>query len=81
MLPDGTQIKVHIPLSNQHKASTTNQNTKDDVYKYGVLVIELGLMFLEFQEVCKSPDKARLMTVMKCMMMMFKTMNNNSKYA
>lgn len=81
MLPDGTQIQIHIPLSNPQNPSTTNQNTKDDVYKYGVLVMELGLMFLEFQDVCKSPDRARLMTVMKCMMMMFKTVNNNSKYA
>lgn len=78
-LPDGTQIQIHIPLSNQQ--TVRSQNNGDDVYNYGVLVMELGLMFLEFQEVCKTPDRARLMTVLKCMMMMFKTVNNNSKYA
>lgn len=42
--------------------------------------MELGLMFLEFQDVCKFLDRVRLMIVMKCMMMMFKMVNNNLKY-
>lgn len=81
ILPDGRRIQISIPLSNQQTSQSMNQNTEDDMYKYGVLVLELGLMFLEFQEVCKTPDRARLIVVMKCMMMMFKTVNNNSKYA
>ena len=77
ILPDGRRIQISIPLSNQQTSQSMNQNTEDDMYKYGVLVLELGLMFLEFQEVCKTPDRARLIVVMKCMMMMFKTVNNN----
>jgi hypothetical protein len=79
MLPDGTRIQIQIPLANQQPAR--NDNAADDIYKYGALVLELGFMFLEFQQVCKTPDRARLITVLKCMMMIFKTVNNNSKYA
>jgi hypothetical protein len=73
-LPNG--MTFFIPLFN----NVDEQPSTDGKYDYGVVVMELGLLFIEFIDVCKTPDRQRLLTVLKYMMMAFK-INNNHKYA
>lgn len=73
-LPNG--MTFLIPIFN----NVDVQLPTDGKYDYGIVVIELGLLFIEFLDVCKTPDRQRLLTVLKYMMMAFK-INNNHKYA
>ena len=53
----------------------------DNVFNYGCLVIELGLMYLNFIDICKKPSRDRMLRMMKMLLVAFKANNNMSKYA
>lgn len=73
ILPNG--MTFLIPFFN----NVDVQLPSDGKYDYGIVVMELGLLFIEFIDVCKTPDRQRLLTVLKYMMMVFK-INNNHKF-
>jgi hypothetical protein len=78
-LPDGTAVSIN---SVQKKRVFIQGDAQHDRVKhYGHLVLELGLLFMQFVDVCKTPDRNRLLITLKYMMVVFKTANNHSKYA
>lgn len=77
-LPSGSTVVIFV----QQKQKKKVQKIKfDRVKHYGHTVLQLGLLYLEFLDIIKVPDRDRLMTTFKYMMQVFKAHNSRSKYA
>lgn len=77
-LPDGSSAQLHIHQICQQK---TTHHEYDKVKHYGHCVLQLGLLFMDFLDICKTPDRDRMISLMKYLMPVYKTSSNNSKYA
>jgi hypothetical protein len=64
-----------------NKATTTSKPVADYVQNYAHMVLEMGLVYKELLDVCKTPDRSRIVRLMKQCMVLFKAKSNNSKYA
>ncbi|KAH3820870.1 hypothetical protein DPMN_122619 [Dreissena polymorpha] len=53
----------------------------DMVNNYSKVLVELGLVFLELCDIVKSPNRDRLITCLKYLMLILKGHNSKSKYA
>ena len=53
----------------------------DTIFNYSNILVELGLVFLELCDIVKNPNRQRLITCMKYLMIIMKSHNNKSKYA
>ena len=53
----------------------------DHVSDYAKIVLELGLVYMELNDIVKLPDRNRLLAIMKLLMLTLKGHNNKSKYA
>ena len=76
-LTNGTSLQ--IPVSVKEKIFRAPK--PDEIFNYGHRVIELGLMYLNFTDNCKKPDRNRTIRIMKFLLLMFKGSNCRSKYA
>ena len=64
------------------KSKVKTKKIKEDwVFNYAKLVLNLGLLFKELLDVCKIPDRKRMIRLMKQCLVVFKSKSNNSKYA
>ena len=54
---------------------------EDKVFNYAHLVLQLGLIFKELLEICKLPDRSRIIRVMKQCLVVFRSKSHLSKYA
>ncbi|KAL3859253.1 hypothetical protein ACJMK2_009480 [Sinanodonta woodiana] len=66
LLPNRSISSVFIPYRIKHYAHN---------------VLQLGLLYMQFLDVCQIPDRSRLLTTLKYMMAVFKAVNSHSKYA
>ena len=78
VLQDGSTIVIHVQ---QRKKTQVQQAEYDRVKHYAHTVLELGLLYMQFLDVIKVPDRNRLLTTFKYMMQVFKANNSRSKYA
>ena len=53
----------------------------DTAADYANLVLQVGVLFMELNDVVKHPDRDRLLAVLKILMVIFKGHNTRSKYA
>ncbi len=67
---------TQIPVSKTRKLVRVD----DRVHKYGTLVLELGMVFEYLLLICHTPDRARLLAVVKMMVKIMKANNTNAKY-
>lgn len=77
-MPDRTVFVVHVQ---QKKRKQVQQAEYDRSKHYAHTVLELGLLYMDFLDTIKVPDRNRLLSTMKYMMHVFKTHNSRSKYA
>ncbi|WAR27510.1 hypothetical protein MAR_013214, partial [Mya arenaria] len=56
-------------------------NNTDDINSYGNVLIEVGLVFMELADIVETPNRERLLLLMKYLMLILKGHNTNSKYA
>ncbi|XP_046542761.1 uncharacterized protein LOC124253084 [Haliotis rubra] len=54
---------------------------EDYVMNYSSLVIDLGLLYLNFRDACHLPNRDRMMRIFKMFLPIFKGTKNQSKYA
>ncbi|XP_053382760.1 uncharacterized protein LOC128549647 [Mercenaria mercenaria] len=73
--------KVTKSTRNVLNGTYVQEENPDPVYSYGNIVLELGLIFMNFCNIVKNPNRDWLLNVMKYLMMMLKGHNNRSKYA
>jgi hypothetical protein len=73
-LPDGRLQQYQLPL-------TESKKEPDHMYQYGQIVLELGLLFMQLNDVIKVPDRDRLIRTFSYLMIVFKGHNTRSKYA
>jgi energy-converting hydrogenase A subunit M len=59
ILPDGTHVVVHVQLK---KTSRVQQAEFDRIKHYAHIVLELGLLYMNFLDIIKVPDRNRLLT-------------------
>ena len=78
LLPNGQKSTVNI-LKKQKQSSLVADY--DRIKHYGHVVLQLGLIYMNFLDICKIPDRSRMMCTFKYMLMIFKASNNRSKYA
>ncbi|XP_069101608.1 uncharacterized protein [Argopecten irradians] len=71
---------IHVPIIKK-QATSPDIHVPDAVFNYANVVIEMGLVYKELIDLCKLPDRDRLIRVMKQCMAIFKAKSNNSKYA
>ena len=75
---------VDLPISDIDVGAnvevTSNSNRRYMKY-YGKLVLELGLLFKNLNEAIQTPNRTRMLRIMKLMMAIFKAKSNSSKYA
>ncbi|XP_033729813.1 uncharacterized protein LOC117319009 [Pecten maximus] len=72
---------IHVPVVKHHASTTPETDLEDTVFNYASIVVEMGLVYKELIDLCKLPDRERLIRVMKQCMIIFKAKSNNSKYA
>lgn len=77
-LANGKEVQISPRLPEKNKETPPET---DKVMNYGQMVLELGLLFKELLDVCKSPDQKKLLRLLKHSMTVFKAKSNNSKYA
>ncbi len=63
------------------KAKVETTPTADHIYKYGQMVLSLGLLYKDWLDVCKIPDRDRGLRLLKVTAAVFKANNWQSKYA
>ncbi len=71
-LPSGTVKTFSV--------SVMKQVEDDYIYNYGRNVLELGLLFTELEDCCRLPDRARLLSIMKYLMIALRGHNKSAKY-
>lgn len=82
-------VSEFTPLVNQFTSTSRNffngtyveDSNPDIIYSYSSVLIELGLIFLELCDIVKSPNRKRLITCLKYLMLFLKGHNSKSKYA
>ncbi|KAL3836462.1 hypothetical protein ACJMK2_021894 [Sinanodonta woodiana] len=79
LLPNGSISTVFIPK--KQKISVFSEAQHDRVKHYDYNVLQLGLLYMQFLDVCQITDRSRLLTTLKYMMPVFKAVNSRSKYA
>ncbi|CAC5379180.1 unnamed protein product [Mytilus coruscus] len=77
-LANGKEVQLSPRLPEKNKETPPET---DKVMNCGQMVLELGLLFKELLDVCKSPDQKKLLQLLKHSMTVFKAKSNNSKYA
>ena len=77
-MPNGQKTTVSI-LKTQKQSSLVADY--DRIKHYGHVVLQLSLIYMNFLDICKIPDRSRMICTFKYMMMIFKASNNRSKYA
>ncbi|CAC5367708.1 unnamed protein product [Mytilus coruscus] len=77
-LANGKEVQLSPRLPEKNKETPPET---DKVMNYGQMVMELGLLFKELLDVCKSPDQKKLLRLLKHGMTVFQAKSNNSKYA
>lgn len=82
-LPDGSRIKLLVPIAtNQIKSShVTSTSDLDGVKMYGSCVLELGFLYKSVLQNVKIPNRDRFIPLLKYLMRVLKGHSNNSKYA
>ncbi|KAL4233932.1 hypothetical protein ACF0H5_008604 [Mactra antiquata] len=73
------ESKKYIATSDEFNENQTEQS--DMIGDYGRVVLELGLTVLELNDIIKVPDRQRMLSTMKYLMLFLKAHNNRSKYA
>ncbi|KAL4221560.1 hypothetical protein ACF0H5_019817 [Mactra antiquata] len=73
------ESKKYIATSDEFNENQTEQS--DMIGDYGRVVLELGLIVLELNDIIKVPDRQRMLSTMKYLMLFLKAHNNRSKYA
>lgn len=63
------------------EGSYVEEPSLDMVHSYGNIIVELGLVFLQLCDFLKSPNRQRLITCSKYLMLILNGYNNKSKYA
>jgi hypothetical protein len=53
----------------------------DHLKSYSKLVLDLGLLYLDFEDACHVPNRDRMLRILKMMLPLMKGSNNLSKYA
>jgi len=80
-LPNGQMVNINLhAVTTQPPTLTTSSNT-DKITAYSRMVLELGLLFQNFVECVKVPNRERMLRTLKLMMILLKADNNLSKYA
>lgn len=74
-LPDGRKLTITIPKKN------TVSVKPDGVQNYAKRVLELGLLFKDMLDATKIPERNRHISLLKLIMLLFKSHRNLSKYA
>ena len=77
-LANGNMVKIHVITKKNCKKSDAPQ---DKVSAYGHRILELGLLFKNWLDLCKMPERNRGIRLLKHTMLLFKSHNNLSKYA
>jgi len=83
-LPNGKLINIDLhPVTVQQPSATTTTTTHntDKIQAYSQLVLELGMLFKNFTEAIKVPNRQRMLRTLKLMLVVLKADNNKSKYA
>lgn len=70
---------ISLPIMNKEKVFKSPK--PDRILDYAKLVLDLGLIYLNFLQACKCPCEERMMPILKMMVVIFKANNNLSKYA
>jgi hypothetical protein len=78
LLLNGQKSTVNI-LKKQKQSSLVADY--DRIKHYGHVVLQLGLIYMNFLDICKIPDRSRMICTFKYMLMIFNASNNRSKYA
>lgn len=71
--------KMFLPVLRNEKVFKTPET--DKIHAYGKLVLDLGLLYMNFIELCKTPNQCKMISTLKMMLIVFKANNNQSKYA
>jgi hypothetical protein len=76
-------IDLHPVTSQQRVASSNKDKDKDNdrTQAYSKLVLELGMLFKNFVETVKVPNRPRMLRTLKLLMVLLKADNKLSKYA
>ena len=78
----GNGMIIYLPIIRKPAASpSTKPEPPDRIKNYSHMVLELGMVYKELLEVCKIPDRGRIIRLMKQCLVIFKAKSNNSKYA
>lgn len=80
-LANGQHLQIWPKMETKPHQQKVKDEESDKVKNYAHLVVELGLLYKELLSVCKNPSRDRLLALLKLSMVVFKTRNNNSKYA
>ena len=79
-LPNGKECLIQLNPVKIAETVTVSKST-DKVQAYAKLLLELGLLFKNFTESIKVPNRPRMLRTLKLMMILLKADNNLSKYA
>lgn len=80
-LPDGTLVKIRLKSAVRQTQRVQEALKPDSAQAYGQLTLELGLLFKNFTECIKVPNRERMIRTLKLMMIVLKSDNNLSKYS
>lgn len=76
-LASGEIVEVMV----RHSEVLIGSPTPDKVKDYGHLVLELGSIFFCLLDLCKQPDREKMIGLLKTIMIILKSNNSHSKYA
>ena len=78
-LPNGKVI--FLKITTKPAAPRPAPPQPDRIQAYGQQVLELGLLFKNFEEVCTTPNRSKMIRTLKLMMLLIRADNSQAKYA
>ncbi len=76
-MANGNILRIPVSKKREMVAGTEKE---DKVYKYGMLVLELGMVFEYLLMCCHTPDRARVLAVVKILVQLMEANNTKAKY-
>lgn len=76
-LSNGTVLRIPKSVEREY---VLKQPKPDHVNNYAHLVLELGMIYAYFLELCHTPDRSRLLALLKMMLVVMKANNPRAKY-
>ena len=76
-LSDGSILKM---LKSTDREYVVSPPKPDHANTYVHLVLELGMIYAYFLELCHTPDRCKLLGLLKMMMVVMKSNNSRAKY-